>query len=80
MQKFVLIIIAMVVNEVTAHQEQAVNLKAAQVHETVVLVSSYYPFPFGKWSEEERQSTTLTYCHPKQTRWPRHLFINFRAD
>lgn len=80
MQKIVLIIIAMVVNEVTANQDQAVNLEAEQVHETVDLVSFSYPFSFGKWSVEVRQSTAITYCYPEQTRWPRHLFINFRAN
>ena len=80
MQKIVLIIIAMVVNEVTANHDQVVNQKAEQVNETVVLVSSSCPFPFGKWSEERWQSPALTYRMPKEPRWPLDLFINFRAD
>lgn len=80
MQKIVLIIIAMVVNEVTANHDQVENQKAEQVNETVVVVSSSCPFPFGEWSEEHRQSLALTYCFPKGPRWPLDLFINFRAD
>ena len=80
MQKIVLIIIAMVVNEVTANHDHVVNQKAEQVNETVALMSSSCHDPFGKWSEDRRQSPALSYCLPIGPRWPVDLFINFRAN